>query len=302
MESAPRIPLSIVLAATEPWPAVQPQLDRLCAQGEPISAEIIVGDSTGRGLPQRLEGTRNRNVRSVTVLKASVFELRARAVEQARGDVIAVTEDHCLVEPDWCERILEAHGRHPEAELIVGGVVNGSPHCRLDWANFFLTFAAFLPPIEWERIERVPTAANVSFKRRVLSAGAMKTGDLEFTLIPRLCVEKKAVYDDRILVAHVQSNSLWRTCLAHYHNGRTTSGLPLDGMSATARRAEWRRCWRLPREIVRTCVDPMQNKPAMQRTFRQSLPFLQLLACCHTLGRLAALMLGGAGNSPRYLH
>ena len=45
----------------------------------------------------------------------SVFQLRLAGYRAARGEVVAVTEDHVYVEPDWIERILAAHSASPSA-------------------------------------------------------------------------------------------------------------------------------------------------------------------------------------------
>ena len=39
----------------------------------------------------------------------SYAELRALAFREARGEVVALTEDHCTPDPDWCANVLQAH-------------------------------------------------------------------------------------------------------------------------------------------------------------------------------------------------
>jgi hypothetical protein len=40
-------------------------------------------------------------------------ELRLLGLIEAGGDIVAITEDHCDVTHDWCERVLAAHATRP---------------------------------------------------------------------------------------------------------------------------------------------------------------------------------------------
>lgn len=296
--SSPR--LSVVVATTDPWPAVRGCLDRLCPQIRKLNAELILADSTGEGLPSPVP-QEYQVVRWLHVPGASVFALRARATETATGGIVAWTEDHCLPAMDWCERMLAAHAERGDADAIGGGVVNGSTRKLMDWANFFLTFGPLLPPLELNKIERVPPAANVSFKRRSLPTGPVEPGWIELVLKARLWREGRIRFDERIVVEHVQSNGLWGTPAAHFHNGRSTAGLVVHEMPPTERRRRIRRCLILPKEILRTSLRTLRPKTAVRRTLLASLPFMTLLATCHAAGELTGLLLGGAGNSPNQL-
>src|SRR4051812_49782617 len=98
----------------------------------------------------------------------SVFQLRRAAYRAARGDVVAITEDHCYVEPDWVERILAAHRRHPNAAAVGGAVLNNTDEKLVDWAAFFLTQGPFMLPLEHGVTERISCPANVSYKSYIL--------------------------------------------------------------------------------------------------------------------------------------
>lgn len=93
------IALSVIIATSQPWPELRMCLDSLHNQAVQAGAEVIVADGTGRGLPDDVTG----RYPEVTWLKApgcSVPQLRALAMSQACGEVVAVTEDHCRVAPD----------------------------------------------------------------------------------------------------------------------------------------------------------------------------------------------------------
>ena len=116
-----RLPLSVILATTEPWPDLANCLQVLAPQVAAVGGEIVVGDGHGAALDASRAADSSR-LSWVRLPGASVFELRARAVERARGEIIALTEDHCLVGRDWCQQILHVFSTNPEVMAVTGPV------------------------------------------------------------------------------------------------------------------------------------------------------------------------------------
>lgn len=92
-------------------------------------------------------------------------ELRAAGFRQARGKLVALTEDHCTPAPDWARRIIEAHSG-PHA-AIGGAVEKREPDTTLNWAVYLCDFSRYMNPVR-----RGPafylTDCNVSYKRAAL--------------------------------------------------------------------------------------------------------------------------------------
>src|SRR5262245_23040467 len=80
------------------------------------------------------------NVRILrTAGRRTYAELRSLGVRAARGRIVALTEDHCIPAPDWCEQIVRAH-ESPHA--AVGGVVEKQADVTaLNWAMYFCDYA-----------------------------------------------------------------------------------------------------------------------------------------------------------------
>ena len=220
----------MILATIEPWPDLANCLAVLEPQVKTLGGEILVGDGHGNALTE--DYVRESDCVSwIKVPGASVFELRARAAEAARGEIIATTEDHCVVGSDWCAAILEAFASHPEAQAVWGPILNGSREHWIDWANYLHTFGGFLPPA-------IRSSGSVAPQRqRGLSPGRFPDGPIpagwmELELSPRLLHEGRFHTHERLVVTHVQSHGFWHTLLAHFDNGRATTGLnpiPLSG-------------------------------------------------------------------------
>src|SRR5262245_38596777 len=92
-------------------------------------------------------------------------ELRTIGVQQAHGGIIALTEDHCIPNPDWCAQILQAHsGPH----VAIGGVVDKEePDTALNWALYLADYVRYASPTR-ERLASQLTDCNVSYKRLAL--------------------------------------------------------------------------------------------------------------------------------------
>lgn len=278
----------MVLATTDAWPDLANCLAILEPQADKVGAELIVGDGDGRALPERYTTDPGRVV-WIRKPGASVFELRALAVMAARADIIATTEDHCIVAPDWCERVLAAYAEHPEAVAVAGAVTNGSTETRVDWANFLHTFGAFTPPLDPAQRERCPVNANISYKRTVFPSGPVEAGWMELDLNGRLFREGKFHFDDRIRVAHVQSHGLLGTLAAHFDNGRATTGLHRIPLSR--RQLPWR--------VYRSTMRMLRNKPELEPTIRSCAPMLAVLSTCHALGETVGILLGPGKSAAR---
>src|ERR1039458_9792717 len=101
-------------------PEIRMTLDSLFDQARACGAEIIVSDRTGQGLPSDV-ADRYPGLIWLKQRTGSVFALRGAALARATGDLVATTEDHCRVAPDWCANILRAHVEHPRSEERRGG-------------------------------------------------------------------------------------------------------------------------------------------------------------------------------------
>ena len=140
MNVGARPPLSVVLATRSVWPAMSPTLDALVPQASELGAEVLVVDGDGHAFKDQVPP----EVRYVSVPGADVFRLRARGLVEARGEIVAFTEDHCVPAPDFCAATLRAHGEDPRP-AVSGAVVNGSPDSTIDRANFLNVHGDNLP-------------------------------------------------------------------------------------------------------------------------------------------------------------
>jgi hypothetical protein len=261
---------------------------------------VIVADGDGHGPPGDLALT-YPEVRWLKAPGASVFSLRGLAMTQARGEIIAVTEDHCVVTPHWCACIINAHQKHPEAAAIGGIVENGATIRLIDWANFLCIFAPFLKPLRNGESKHISLQANVSYKRRVLPNCISSLGIMEM-LFNQMLYERGEllIADDRLVVYHVQSHGFFGTFAAHFHNGRSIAGYRLPGMSWWAWLLRLGSCMILPAWLLWRVYRALFVKRRLLGRAFACLPLLSGIACSHAAGEFIGY-LAGPGTSPQHL-
>ncbi len=97
----------------------------------------------------------------------SPLELAARAVAEATGDRIFLTEDHCIPQPDWVRRLYDAQA---PGRAAVGGTVRTSAESNsVDWAFYAVDFFRYMPPVSPGPSPSL-TVCNVAYRRDQLQA------------------------------------------------------------------------------------------------------------------------------------
>jgi hypothetical protein len=299
---APKIPLTVVVGTTQPWPELRMCLDALHQQAVDAGAELLVLDGDGRGVPDSVD-VEYPQVTHVAIPGASVLQMRAAGMARSKGAVVAVTEDHCRVAPDWCRRIIEAHRDHPEA-AVVGGVVENGIHSRsraVDWASFFVVNGASMPPVRNGAHAKVALQASVSYKQRVVPRDVPPLGRMEWMLNQDLRRKGETlVSDDRIRVEHDQPLTLAAACAIHYHDSRTIAAFRLARVSAVERVVRAVATVVMPPLLFLRTVLPIVGKRRRLGWLLLSLPMIGVLVHCRAAGALVGFVLG-AGGSPRQI-
>jgi glycosyltransferase involved in cell wall biosynthesis len=230
-EETAALPLSIVLAAERVEEHLASALERLVPQAKAAGAEIFVGLCEPCATPERWP-----LVRFFTDPAADVAGLRAQGAAQARGEIIAFTDEHAVVPADWCERLRREHRAHPEAAVIFGPVRQGGPGKITAWANFYARFGLFLPPLDFPPAGRTPPLLNVSIKRAWVPEGSWKRGWFESTGLPTLYDFGLCRVAPDLMVEHVEDEGWFGIYSTHYRNGRITTG----SLSLARGSAAWR--------------------------------------------------------------
>jgi hypothetical protein len=232
---------------------------------------------------------------------ASVFVLRALGLRHACGAVVAVTEDHCVVAPDWCRKLLETHQRYPEAAAVGGVVENGPTTGLIDWANYLVAHAPMMAPIRGGETEMISAQSGMALKRRVIPQEIPPHGLMEMLFLRDLRERGEVlVASDELVVHHVQSHGFWNTFAVHYHNGRSIAGFRKSTLGRWRTAARLAACLVLPGFLVLRATAAVIAKRRFVRELALSFPLVVALACCHAAGEVVGHC-AGPGKSPEKL-
>jgi hypothetical protein len=292
--------LSVLVATIRGWPDTHIPVEATRDQVARVNGEIVVVDGSGRPAPEPEDV--GPDVRWISRPGESVFQMRLAGYDACRGEIVAVTEDHCEPADDWVDRILAAHVEHPDAIAIGGAVENATQDHLVDWATFIVTQAPFVPPLANGPTDRIAGAATISYKRAALeqrpdhgSLGAIELFDAAEMRGPG----EVLINDDTIRVGHHQSMGVGGTAASQFHNGRTIAGFRRRALT----RGDWLRILGFPvlplYRTIRT-VRIAWGKELPRSIVLVTIPIMAFLHYCQAGGELLGY-LAGPGTSPRRL-
>ena len=98
-------------------------------------------------------------------------EFRSAGFLNATAPIVALTEDQCIPEPDWCVRIVRAH---ETSHAAIGGAVDkfaDPAEPLLNWSVYFCDYSRYANPVS-EGVVHHLTDCNVTYKREALMSVA----------------------------------------------------------------------------------------------------------------------------------
>jgi hypothetical protein len=291
----------VVVATRDGWTKYRSMFDAHRKTLDAVGGELIVADGSDDAVPAATDlGP------LTTWLKhpgESVPALRARAYQHARGSIIAQSEDHVLVPPDWGAAILRAHDEFPDAAAIGGPSENGSTHGVFDWASYFVGHGRFAPQLGIGTPSSLLGMMNVSYKRWAI-AGMESVGGAGVNEVMHQRALRRSgatlLHDDRIRGFHVQRTRFGTATSLVFHAGRAMAGMRRSRMNAR----EWSRVGVTP--IVAPALTArlglmMFRRRRYRREFVAAMPAVMWLFACRSAGELIGYATG-PGDSLLRLH
>jgi GT2 family glycosyltransferase len=214
--------VSVVVASNRDKALLHACLGSLLAQCQRLNAELVVARAGASHEVAALAKT-YPSVRFVTApADASIPQLRATGMGQAQGDVVALTEDHCIADEHWVEALIQS--ARGDADVVGGGMDNARRSRAVDWAAYFAEYGFFSP----HRPDGKPgppllTGANVAYKRHVIAdvIGWAKDGEWENVAHNRLVAQGSMLRFARTAAIYQnQTYSLTAFCVDRYVHGR----------------------------------------------------------------------------------
>jgi len=292
---AARVILFGAFASVNGLPIVLETVGALEAQTARGQAEVIVVDRSGEATRRAIAERFPQAIVLAAEPHASIPELRRRGLVQARGEIVAVLEDHCVTRPDWLASIAESHARLPHA-AIAGAVENGAMASRGDWAFYFCEYSSLGPPLAAGETRTI--AGNcASYKRAALDAVGGFDLRWEGFLHQRLLAKGFRFYcEPRLSVVHKISFPLADMLRQRYHYSRSFAAMRVDGAPLSRRFAFALGSLALPPLVLARIVRDVLSKGIHRVELARAVPILVLLALAWAAGELVGYAAGPGGS------
>ena len=288
--------LSVVIASVNGAAYLDLCLAALARQRGNVRWEAVVADCRGPST-RELVARKYPDTRLLSFdERLPVPELRAIGIAHSRGELVAVTEDHCIPADDWFERIVAAH-RAPYA-AVGGSVENASTERLVDWAVFLCEYSRYVNPVPRGVTDDIP-GNNVAYKREALDRiqDLLDDGRWEHFLHWRLReLGLELCSDPANVVYHRKSFTVPEFLEQRFHYGRSFAGMRVAGGPLRRRAMFAVGSPILPPLLLARIADRLFRRRRHRLIFLKALPLLTLFTLSWTAGEFIGY-LAGPGDS-----
>jgi glycosyltransferase involved in cell wall biosynthesis len=293
--------LSIVIASVNGYWYIARCLNSLARQRAPERAEIIVVEPL-EGCTARRIGAEYPEVTVVSLSeRRSVPALRAIGIRKAKADIVVTTQDYCVFDPGWYDRIIEAHGATSHA-AIGGAVENGSRDRLVDWAAYICEYGKFMLPFE-ARFEIDLPGPNVSYRRHLLEQACgdlLDQGAWERALHIRMAERGLGLWLMPSLVVYCAKIFEFRDFLSQrYYFGRSFAAMRAAAAPGRMRLVYSTIALLLPPLYLWRYARYVVGKRRFARELLKASPLLVIFAWAWSVGQFIGYMMGDGGASLR---
>ena len=293
--------ISVIIGrvSTEDGKRILETLAALRAQENAPAHEVLIADRLSDAVTAAIRRDYSEVVLIPCAPGTPIPAMRTRALQQARGAYLAVTEDHCVPPRQWLAAIGEAFRNAPAGTVAVGGPIENGIHASsLDWATFLCEYSAWPPPLPSGRTTVLP-GMNVAYRRDAIAAVGhefLLTGFWETTAHPMLLARGgKLFLSDRMRIVHKKKFSFGLFARQRFLYSRYYAALRFEHRDPARR---WLMCVASvalpPLVLVRIGRDALRKGLAPE--FFRALPWLVVFATIWAAGEMVGYA-AGAGDA-----
>jgi glycosyltransferase involved in cell wall biosynthesis len=291
--------LSVVITSVNGYWHIDRCLHSLLEQRAAVRVEIIVVEASENDTA-RLIGAKYRDVNVIPLSnRRSIPALRSIGIREAKGDIVVTTKDHCVFDPDWYDRIIEAHGTMSPA-AIGGAVENGSGNRLVDRAAYICEYCEFMLPFEARPEINLP-GPNVSYRRQLLERNCgdlLDEGVWENVLHARLAERGLALWlIPSLVVYHAKIFGFWEFLGQRYFFGRSFAATRVATAPVQMRLFYSSIALFLPPLYLWRYGRCFLGKHRIIGEFLKTAPLLMIFACAWSVGEFLGYALGDGGAS-----
>ena len=290
--------LSVVVASVNGWEMLEPTLRALDAQPERPRMEVIVVEAVG-GETRRALREHRPGVEVIAVdARRTIPALRHLGVVRAKGDLVAILEDHGEVAPDWASALLEAHQGPWGA---VGGVVENGRTGLVNWAAFFCEYATYMGPVLEGESADLP-GNNIAYKRPHLlrHAHELEQGRWESWINDKIRADGVPIAStNKAVVRHIKPFRLGHFLVQRFHFARSYAGMRRVDQSIARRLIYGFGSLALPGLLTLRVTRTAMAKGRNLGQFAASLPLIALFYTVGAAGEMVGYLIGPGDSLSR---
>jgi hypothetical protein len=289
---------SVVIASVNGWEMLGPTLLALDAQPGRADMEIIVVEAVGGETRRALLAHRPRVEVIAVDAKRTIPALRHLGVVRARGDLVAILEDHGEVDPDWAASLIEAHEGPWGA---VGGVVENGRTGLVNWAAFFCEYAPYMGPVLEGESADLP-GNNIAYKRPHLlrHAGELEQGRWESWINDKIRLDGVPIAStNKAIVRHIKPFRLGHFLVQRFHFARSYAGMRRVDQSPTRRLIYGVGSLALPALLLLRVTKTALAKNRNLGRFAASIPLIALFYTVGAAGEMVGYLIGPGDSLSR---
>lgn len=233
--------------------------------------------------------------------ETTVPELRARGITEAKGEIVALSEDLCIFNADWCGEILEAHKNLPYS--VIGGAVESvESQGALDWAVYFYDYGKYMLPNRAQTLDAL-SEINISYKREILERNEkdFASGFWEVFFNESLKRDGHELFlQPSAVVLHRKSYEFAGVASQFYHQGRSFAARRAESFTFGRKLIFIAASLALPILLSFRVIKRVIEK---QRRFGKlilSLPYLSILTSVWSFGELCGYLYGEGKSGSRW--
>lgn len=283
-------PISVVVASKVGAPFIQQCLESIRREAVALEAEVLVvvnEPSYAARVAEEFPWTR-------VVLDPSLSKvpaMRRRGVEEARGDLVAIIEEHCSAGEDWLHQSISALSSGPQ--VAAGGAISDYGYARVrDWVVYFCEYNGSLPPAPRGETGHL-NDANIVYRRSVLleHLPLLDEGYWPMTLHPVLLAKGMTLRSVPEMVVYHRGPFNF----GYYLHQRFLFSKAFTGVRARTRPVHWRAAYLLGAPLMpllllarmtRTVVRKGHRVPQFLRALPLTIPALVVLVAGEWVGCL----------------
>jgi Glycosyl transferase family 2 len=296
VQDAPK--LSVVIASVNGWEMLEPTLRALDAQPERSRMEVIVVEAVGGPTRRALLDHRPKVEVIAVDEKRTIPALRHQGVMRAKGELVAILEDHGEVAPDWAQALIEAHQGPWGA---VGGVVENGRTGLINWAAFFCEYTPYMGPVLEGESTDLP-GNNIAYKRPHLlrHAHELEQGRWESWINDKIRLDGVPIAStNKAIVRHIKPFRLGHFLIQRFHFARSYAGMRRVDQSMTKRLIYGVGSLALPALLLLRVTKTALSKGRNLGQFAASAPLIALFYTVGAAGEMIGYLVGPGDSLSR---